>query len=405
MKPLSILIVVLLLFINQVTYGQQDSTIDDVGDIAFIAWSASSQDGFAFVFLDDCPSGTTIKFVDEEWTGSSFYSANGEGENTWTNSTGSFVSKGTVVIIQNADNNPSTNIGTVSESNAGFDIAASSPDQIFAFVGSRSSPTFLAMIGHSSLPNNGSGSVQTLSGTGLTNGTNAIHLADEGLYTSSNTCNGSQNDCLKMLSNDSNWSDISTSLKYPNDVISSFGGSALPVSLISFQGFVNDNSILLEWETAMEQGNLGFIIERKSSANDWNEIGFIDGNGDSYEVQHYLFVDQDTPRTDFQFYRLIQVDFDGQKQVHRTIKIKTDRPHESKLRWHINSGQLHLKSKENHILGLTIINQFGQLVDYRSVGYNSTIMNCSDYPMGVYYFKVEMEGYEEILCVPLIGGD
>ena len=97
---------------------QIDSSLNDVGDIAFVAWSTSSQDGYAFVLMDYCLPGDSVVFTDEEWTGSGFYSTNGEGDNTWFNSTSNTLNPGTVIVIENADNNPSSNIGSVSETDA-----------------------------------------------------------------------------------------------------------------------------------------------------------------------------------------------------------------------------------------------------------------------------------------------
>ena len=82
----------------------QDGAIDDPGDIAFVAYH-DDDDGFSFVLMDDAPNGTSIRFIDEEWTGAAFASAEGggEGDVLWTNNTGSTIAKGTVVDIVDAD--------------------------------------------------------------------------------------------------------------------------------------------------------------------------------------------------------------------------------------------------------------------------------------------------------------
>ena len=301
--------------------GQQDSIIDDVGDIAFVAWSSSNQDGFAFVLLDACPDSSQIKFVDEEWVGSQFYSASGEGEVTWTNTSGNLLPKGTVVIVENADNNPTASIGNADETDAGFNIA-SSQDQVFAFSGSRSNPKFLAMIGHTSLPNNGTGSVQTLSGTGLVSDSTAIHQTSESIYLGSTTCNGSISDCLATLNNPNNWSKISSSNTFPSSVVSGFNGSALPVELILFDAqLIPGNQVELNWSTATETNNLGFNIERLHDGI-WISIGFIDGQGNSYSTTNYTFWDVDPPMNNSNiFYRLVQIDFDGKTEEMPAIKV------------------------------------------------------------------------------------
>ncbi|MFT5511821.1 MAG: hypothetical protein ACI8SE_000214 [Bacteroidia bacterium] len=342
-------------------YAQQDSTIDDAGDIAFVAWSSSVQDGFAFVLLDDCPNATAIKFIDEEWTGSSFYTSNGEGENTWTNSTGSFVSKGTVIIIENADNNPTVNIGTISESDAGFDIAASSPDQIFAIIGSRSSPTFLSMIGHTTLPNNGTGSVQTLSGTGLTSGTNAIYLTSEAIYTGNTNCN-SLTACNQMLNASSNWQTISGSVTFPSDVDSGFGGTALPVSLTTFDYSASGNSIYLRWSTAQELNNKGFNIQRKTQSESWETIGFVSGHGTTYNSTNYAFSDALLDLGLHYFYRLVQIDFDGAVAFSKILSTSIAQLHDLGVYWYKSPSGLHIVSSRYNIEDVYIVDCLGKLV-------------------------------------------
>ncbi len=305
-----------LLFTYSTCSAQIDSTINDPGDIAFLAWSRSNQDGYAFVFLDECPSNTVIRFIDEEWTGSSFYSPTGEGENKWTNSTGSMIKRGTVIIIQNADNNPTCNLGTVTESDAGFEIA--STDQIFAISGTRSNPTFLAMIGHSTLPNNGTGSRQTLSNTGLTLGANAIHLTNEALYVGSTTCDSTITHCRSKINSDSNWTSLSTSNVFPNDVASSLDGTALPVELLSFVAKkTNQTTVDLQWHTAMELNNMGFMLQQYNQTNDeWSFVTYVQGVGNSFAKNSYSFK-HNLQSTDVKkcIYRLIQMDYDGKETI------------------------------------------------------------------------------------------
>jgi hypothetical protein len=342
--------------------AQQDSVIDDVGDMAFVGWSNSSQDGFAFVLMDDCPKGTAIKFIDEEWTGSSFYSTTDEGENTWTNTTGSFVSRGTVIIVQNADNNPTVNIGSVSETDAGFDLASSSPDQVFAIVGSRSSPTFIAMIGHTSLPDNGSGAKQTLQGTGLTTGSHAIHRTNEAIYHGSTACNGGLSNCLNMIYADSSWSNLSSTITFPASLVSNFGGSSLPVTLLSFNGSRTNNSNYLHWTTAQEINNAGFSIQRLENSTEWLDIGFEPGFGNSQNLNTYLFIDNDSKFESNKFYRLAQFDFDGAVYFSPTIRIR-QLPNNTKpeIAWFSNSQGIFIDTEEM-IEKLIVYNLVGQQI-------------------------------------------
>lgn len=85
---------------------------------------------------------------------------------------------------------------------------------------------------------------------------------------------------------------------------------ALPVEMVRFNGKQMEHNVLLDWETASEKNNSGFFIERSADGRNWNEIGFVGGNGTSNEPHTYTFVDQ-TPLSGPNLYRLRQTDFDG----------------------------------------------------------------------------------------------
>jgi carboxypeptidase T len=90
----------------------------------------------------------------------------------------------------------------------------------------------------------------------------------------------------------------------------------VPVELISFNAGINGNEIMLNWLTATELNNKGFIIERAhageipSEIKDWTNLGFVVGNGTTTEITSYSFRDN-APLSGKAFYRLKQIDFDG----------------------------------------------------------------------------------------------
>ena len=88
----------------------------------------------------------------------------------------------------------------------------------------------------------------------------------------------------------------------------------LPVTLIDFTAKANSNAASLQWTTATELNNHGFDIERSADGTGWNKIGFqpsLAANGNSTQALHYRFSDH-TPFPGNNFYRLKQLDFDGQ---------------------------------------------------------------------------------------------
>ncbi|MDJ0598379.1 MAG: hypothetical protein QNJ37_06020 [Crocosphaera sp.] len=94
------------------------------GDIAIIGFNFDNPDEFAFVTLVDITAGTEIKFTDNGWQAAGSFRAT-EGTFTWTASTD--IAAGTVI-------NPS--ISSV--------LFSTSGDQIIAYQGEDSNPTFIS---------------------------------------------------------------------------------------------------------------------------------------------------------------------------------------------------------------------------------------------------------------------
>ena len=105
-------------------------------------------------------------------------------------------------------------------------------------------------------------------------------------------------------------------------------GSALPVELLSFQGYLNSkNQTDLIWQTASELNNHYFQVEHSTDARSFTPIGIVDGKGTTNESQNYHYRHL-APRFGQNYYRLKQVDFDGafaySDLVNVNYKIKGD---------------------------------------------------------------------------------
>jgi hypothetical protein len=84
----------------------------------------------------------------------------------------------------------------------------------------------------------------------------------------------------------------------------------MPVELLSFNSSVNKNNVYLSWKTGSEQNNKGFGIERKTINESWNEVGFVNGKGNTNTEQSYNFENKDISSGSYN-YRLKQTDYNG----------------------------------------------------------------------------------------------
>ncbi len=103
----------------------------------------------------------------------------------------------------------------------------------------------------------------------------------------------------------------------------------VPVELVSFKANIIDNKVYLNWETSTETNNKGFEVQRGSGNNQFEKIGFVQGNGTTTEAQQYSFVDQISSGT--YYYRLKQVDFNGVFEYSNIVEVESGLPSEYAL--------------------------------------------------------------------------
>ncbi len=99
--------------------------------------------------------------------------------------------------------------------------------------------------------------------------------------------------------------------------------SILPVEWTSFQARAVNDEVVLTWQTATEVDNDHFAVERSYDGETFEEIGQVQGNGDSEEVRDYKFVDR-APGQGMVYYRLMQVDFDGKFSYSKIVATNAD---------------------------------------------------------------------------------
>jgi len=99
------------------------------------------------------------------------------------------------------------------------------------------------------------------------------------------------------------------------------GPLPLPIELVDFRGKYINNQSVLSWVTASEKDNDYFILERSENARDFTQIGKIDGAGNSNSFLNYQFIDV-KPIDQVAYYRLKQVDFDGQFSNSNVIALR-----------------------------------------------------------------------------------
>jgi hypothetical protein len=98
----------------------------------------------------------------------------------------------------------------------------------------------------------------------------------------------------------------------------------LPVELLSFNSFCQNEERVINWQTSSEKNNAYFILERAESDLVFDEIAVIDGQGTTQVESNYEFIDSDMVMDDIVYYQLSQVDYDGRSEVFPIIAVQND---------------------------------------------------------------------------------
>ncbi|NNJ56249.1 MAG: T9SS type A sorting domain-containing protein, partial [Bacteroidia bacterium] len=93
-----------------------------------------------------------------------------------------------------------------------------------------------------------------------------------------------------------------------------FDPAPVPVNWLAVRASWLGGNAELIWQTAQEQDNDYYAIERKTPTNQFVEIGRVDGNGNSGSINTYQFTDTEASSQDGEkiTYRIKQVDFNGE---------------------------------------------------------------------------------------------
>jgi hypothetical protein len=101
------------------------------------------------------------------------------------------------------------------------------------------------------------------------------------------------------------------------------GATVLPVDLRYFEGKRIGSNVLLEWETMAEINNDYFIVEKSTDGTNWDELLTVNGQGNTSEQTYYSQIDIDGCNGTC-YYRLTQVDFDGNSEKFKVVAVSVN---------------------------------------------------------------------------------
>ncbi len=171
------------------------------------------------------------------------------------------------------------------------------------------------------------------------------------------------------------------------------GSTPLPIELISFTAFKSIGQISLLWQTASEINNDFIAIEKSTNGTTFREIGTVQGKGTSYEVNDYYFNDE-SPAPGLNYYRLKQVDFDGNFEYSKVVSVNFDGGKgQVKLFPTVASYEIQVRfpAPTQEAGTIQVFDQSGKLV--KRVSFDSELtdfpISVEEFQRGVYFVKVQ----------------
>lgn len=99
----------------------------------------------------------------------------------------------------------------------------------------------------------------------------------------------------------------------------------LPVKLTRFNAILSANKdVQLNWQTAYELNANKFVIQRSTDRNNWMVINEVKAIGNSNSIINYELMDNLAGLSGKVYYRLIQIDLNGDKYISNIVSLNTE---------------------------------------------------------------------------------
>ncbi len=177
------------------------------------------------------------------------------------------------------------------------------------------------------------------------------------------------------------------------------GGSTiqkiLPIELVEFEVQEVDNRVELNWTTASETDNEYFYIMRSIDGFNFVNVGRVEGGGTVSEPRQYVTTDP-RPSLGLNYYRLKQVDFDGNEVLSevKVVKFKGNRFIDIIPTLAISNARIELPEPYTVDARLSVFDMFGREVLRTTMPAEEyfVYLDLSNLSVGNYLVKVT-DGY------------
>jgi hypothetical protein len=172
-------------------------------------------------------------------------------------------------------------------------------------------------------------------------------------------------------------------------------GAPLPLVLSQFYSQKQTSKVVLQWQTASEEGVKQFVIQRSNDGKAFKAIGTVAAAGNSTITQKYSFADQSPFMSTNNYYRLLMQDADGNFKYSKTLIVKFDGQLSTEMKVYpsvVNDIlQVQIPDGMNGNIGIQIIDMNGRVIKRSNLASDghalNTTVDVSTLVKGVYVIK------------------
>jgi len=187
----------------------------------------------------------------------------------------------------------------------------------------------------------------------------------------------------------------------------------LPVTMSYFNFNVLSDNVTLFWQTEQEINNSVFQIERKkTNENNWENVGYVKGNGNSVKPNNYSYSDTKLLKGEYN-YRLKQIDYNGNFEYYNlnnnviisspgNFFISQNYPNPSNP-----YSKVDFEIPDDGFVSLVVYDDVGRAIKtlvngYKGSGYYSILIDGTNLSSGVYFYKLSSGNFVSVKKMVLV---
>ncbi len=167
-----------------------------------------------------------------------------------------------------------------------------------------------------------------------------------------------------------------------------------PVSLIGFKAEHHGRKNIISWTTASEINNDYFELQKSNSNRDFQPVAVIQGAGNSNEILHYSFTDENAA-SELAYYRLKQVDYDGKYEMYGPVVVRNSPSSHVRVYPNPANAELFLENITAD-MNITLYDRTGRTVISKKADANLLRIDVSDIPKGMYFLHISTNDTVEL---------